>query len=248
MNGYAHRSGSPLSSWVRVLLLANTIIFLLSWLSPPERFNLLALNADDVFQRGAVWQLLTYMFLHATPGHLLMNMVSLAFLGPAVEWGLGRKPFIVLYLVSGVLGGLGFVLIDPAGRCVGASGAVFGVLAAFATLYPRQRMALVFMPLVALPAWLMVSLITLAEWFYLVDGVPGRVANSAHLAGAVAGGFYVWAARMAERRPARPKKPPKNDQVDDLLEKIATLGLHSLTRAERERLDRVSRERRSQGR
>ena len=248
MNMPQLRSYGSLTPCVRLLILANSVIFLLEWLSPGYRLHGLALNADDLFRRGYVWQLVTYMFLHASPGHVLMNMLSLGFLGPAVEWGLGRKNFLILYAVSGVLGGLGFALLDPVGRCVGASGAVFGVLAAFAALYPRQKMALIFLPFVALPAWLMVVIITLVEWSYLLHGVPGRVANSAHLAGAVAGWFYVRAILWARRRPPPAPPPVRHDSADDLLDKIAARGLHALTREERTRLDRVSRERRQRGR
>lgn len=219
----------------------------------------LALSAAGV-QRGRVWQLLTYMLLHGGVGHLLMNMLGLILLGPEVERRLGAFHFVALYIGSGVLGGLGYILIDPRHPCMGASGAVFGVMAAFAALFPRRPMMLVFLPFFTLPAWLMVTGILLIELGYLVQGSFGGIAHSAHLAGAVAGAVYAriagagaggaaaaWFERIrfamrSRRRSAALRDAGADDaETDRILDKIARQGLASLTPTERRRLEAASR-------
>ena len=96
---------------------------------------------------GEIWRLATYMFLHGGFWHLLLNMLPLAFFGRDVEERFGTPRFALLYFGSGMLGGLGWVLISGTGSelCIGASGAVFGVIGAFAAAFPdRQIMLLLF--------------------------------------------------------------------------------------------------------
>ncbi len=211
----------------------------------------LALSADGI-RHGRIWQVVTYLLLHGGFGHLLMNMVGLAMLGPEVERRLGTVHFVALYLGSGVLGGIGYLLIEPRFPCVGASGSVFGVMAAFAALYPRRPMMLVFLPFFSLPAWLMVLAIVALELGYLAQGVQGGIAHAAHLAGAAAGIVYARTAtgaldglnplrRLAAARPRRAGPPADGRALDELLDKISRSGLHSLTPAERRRLEEASR-------
>lgn len=84
---------------------------------------------------GAYWQLLTATFTHVFPMHLLMNMVSLWFLGPQVEAVIGRARFLALYLVSALAGSVAvYWLAAPDSTTLGASGAVFGLLGSLSIL------------------------------------------------------------------------------------------------------------------
>ena len=141
----------------------------------------------------ALWQPVTYMFLHGGFWHLFFNMLGLFFLGPETERVLGRRRFIGLYLICGLLGGLGWLLISgQRGICVGASGAVLGVLAAFAALFPdRPVTLLVFFVLpVTMRARTMALGLGVAT-LLMMFGQSGSIAHAAHLVGGLAGWLYV---------------------------------------------------------
>lgn len=207
-------------------------------------------------RQGMIWQPITYMFLHGGAVHLLLNMLILFFLGPEVEHALGSRKFLALYLVSGVLGGVGWLLIEayPLKMCVGASGAIFGVLGAFAALFPRRPITLLLFYVlpVTLEAWLMALALGVMELIYLLQPGAGGVANAAHLAGGVAGFFFVrglegdvptFLKRLWEGRRRRDAHPARDRKLDELLDKIAREGLQSLTPEERRWLDEESRRR-----
>jgi membrane associated rhomboid family serine protease len=88
---------------------------------------------------GEWWRLLTSAFLHYGPFHLLLNMLALWWFGSALERRIGSGRFIALYLVSGVAGSAGALLLDPTTPTVGASGAIFGILGAGLIMEQFQR-------------------------------------------------------------------------------------------------------------
>ena len=88
--------------------------------------------------QGQYWRLLTAAFLHYGPIHLLMNMFALYWFGSLLERRIGSGKFLLLYVVSGLAGSAGALLLDPLKPTVGASGAIFGVLGAGFVL-ERQR-------------------------------------------------------------------------------------------------------------
>ncbi len=131
----------PVTAW---LLKVNLAVYAVFWLLRLDGlYDLFALSFDGI-RRHYYWQPITYMFLHGGFTHLLFNMFTLYFLGPETERSMGSRHFLALYLLSGLLGGLGWIWLSPHpyAACVGASGAIFGILAAFATLYPRRRLTL----------------------------------------------------------------------------------------------------------
>ena len=248
----------PVTAW---LIKANVIVFLVFWfLQLDGLFDLLALSLSGI-RHGFFWQPLTYMFLHGGFWHLLFNMFTLYFLGPETERAMGSKHFLAMYLLSGVLGGLGWLWLSPKPylTCVGASGAIYGVLAAFATLYPRRRLTLLvfFIFPVTLMAWQLVIGLALVEFMLANDPASG-IAHTAHLAGAFTGFLYIdqlfenttlrrlWA-RLRDyvaQRPHTPRPsppPPDQAEVDRILDKITAQGIQSLTKEERQILHRASR-------
>ncbi len=199
--------------------------------------------------RGWLWQPLSYMFLHGGLFHLLLNMLVLFFLGPDTERTLGSRRFAILYVLGGLLGGLGWLLISARGAdvCIGASGAVFTVLGAFATLFPRRLMTVfvLFIP-ITLPAWQLALALGALELASLLQN-RGHIANAAHLMGIVVG--VVFALTVSGRVDVRtfrrfPRTPLVDDgaELDRILDKVARRGIGSLSRSERERLQRASRE------
>ena len=91
------------------------------------------LRAHEVAQ-GGWWRLLTAAFLHYGPIHLGINMFSLWILGAPLELRIGRGRFLLLYLVSGLAGSAGALLLDPNSATAGASGAIFGLMGAIFVL------------------------------------------------------------------------------------------------------------------
>ena len=232
---------------VQMLLVANVAAALIDWLIfPLSRFFSLSGNWWEHF---GVWELLTYQFLHQGPMHLFSNMLGLYFLGPDVERGLGTNRFFTLYFLSGILGGLGWSLLTPAWHhCVGASGAVFGVLGAYAALYPNRELILIIMPFKPIKAWVFVLLLGGYELMHTLGGPGGAVANSAHLSGGIAGYIYAltinrhdilrklrWKAKIRNAQP-----DITQGEIDRILDKAAAQGMHSLTRDERAKLKRAA--------
>ena len=219
-----------------LLIAANVIAFLMELtpsgqnvsasfaIIPNELFGVHVLGgpANGPFDRIAVpeWlTLVTYMFLHGDPVHLIGNMLFLWVFGDNVEDAMGHRRFIVFYLLCGIAGGLvhalsaelGFarLLLKSAGAVqagnvplIGASGAVAGVIAAYLMLHPYVRVWVVafrFIPLrvtamLALGAWI------LTQFFMLLIPEVGPVAWWAHIGGILTGAILI----VFMRRPGVP--------------------------------------------
>lgn len=186
----------PLTGIVKNLLIINVIFFIGIQLIPRDWAEMLPCHspATGLFQP---FQIITYMFTHFDLGHLFFNMLSLYFMGPIVEMTLGPKRFLGLYLISGLAGLAAHFLVyylpvfisgspAPHFAVLGASGAVFGVVIAFATLYPDRQLMLLFPP-IPIKAWLMAVILVAIGLFSGLTGAGGNVAHFAHLGGALAG-------------------------------------------------------------
>jgi membrane associated rhomboid family serine protease len=205
----------PRRSATTILLLVNVAVFLVE-LAASEFFNFpsaryLALSLDGIKQ-GYVWQLLTYQFMHAGPVHLFFNCWAIYLFGRDVEEALGRRPFLALYFISGIIGGAvqvlaGVVLHGPfAAPVVGASAAAFGLCAAFAMLFP-DRMLLLFFVLPIRVKYLLAVSALLA-----VVGIlrpSGGVAHAAHLGGMVTGMAFIRYASHWDWHWPRLRRPPR---------------------------------------
>ncbi|KAF7962704.1 rhomboid family intramembrane serine protease [Cupriavidus sp. UYMU48A] len=135
----------------------------------------------------APWQLLTYGFLHANLAHLAFNMLGLWMFGRNVEACLGSGRMLAVYLASLISAGLiqlavlGY--IAPAHMpTIGASGAVFGLLFAYARLFPRRIVVLLFPP-IPMPAWLFATVYAVLELFLGLADTRTGIAHFAHLGG-----------------------------------------------------------------
>jgi rhomboid-like protein len=191
---------------IKHLLIINLIVFFGAMIMQETGVFDSALLAfhypESVYFRP--YQIVSHMFMHGGMAHLFFNMLALAMLGPYVEAFLGAKRFLTLYLVSG-FGALGLHLLiwyfelsglstiefmalmqEREYGVVGASGAVYGVLAAFAFLFPNTRLMLLFPPIPVKAKYLVAALIA----FDLFSGVSGRgtgIAHFAHIGGALFG-------------------------------------------------------------
>jgi membrane associated rhomboid family serine protease len=140
-----------------------------------------------------IWQLITYQFMHGGFSHIFFNMLMLWMFGMEIENYWGSKKFLVYYLLCGVVAGLfqlfiNPLLVDTPAVTIGASGAVYGVLIAFALMFPDSYIFLYF--LVPIKAKYLIGFLIVLE-FMLVDSAQSNVAHLAHLGGALAGFLFI---------------------------------------------------------
>jgi uncharacterized protein len=137
------------------------------------------------------WTLVTAMFLHANFWHIFLNMFTLFIFGPYLENKIGGRRFLLVFLATGILGNIGYCLLEPnpfiAG--LGASGAIYGVMGALAILEPNLPLYMFF--LVPLPMWMFMFFWTLINLWGTLS-LAGGIGYSAHLVGIVAGGAYAY--------------------------------------------------------
>jgi membrane associated rhomboid family serine protease len=261
--------GFVVTPWVKRLLIANGVVFVIT-LAFPAMVRLLAFVPAEIFVRP--WTPFTYMFVHASFFHLLFNMLALFFFGPPLEGRWGGPEFLKFYLITGFSGAV-LSLLFPAYAIIGASGAIYGIMVAFAMFWPDNPIYIwgIF-PIKA--KWLVGFLVGFSLIASLGDSGSG-VAHLAHLGGAIAAFLYLrsgwapgqWGASPKPRKPRQwkvlssagetkeqePAKPPRSasrrpadvnaelDEVDRILDKISSEGLSSLTVDERRMLDEASR-------
>ena len=168
-----------------ILIGINLLVFLLTYIDP-ELERILAMNPLFVLKGGMYWQLFTYQFVHGGIAHILSNMIGLLFFGMAVERRTGSKEFLLLYLLSGTLCGvLSFALYVLTGTwyvfLMGASGAIFAILLAYAVLYPDSVVYI--WGIIPIPAPILVLGYAGLEVFYMIAGMNEGVAHSTHLIG-----------------------------------------------------------------
>jgi hypothetical protein len=148
------------------------------------------------------------MFLHGGLFHIILNMLGLFFFGPETERATGTIRFVILYLACGILGGIGWLIFTfghPAGFCIGASGAIFGILGAFAALFPNRPITLLVFFVLPVTMKARTMAIALAIFSLLASiSQPGNIAYSAHLIGGLAGYFYIALFYSAESGFVRP--------------------------------------------
>ena len=142
------------------------------------------------------YQFLTHIFLHGSELHLFFNMFALWMFGRPIEHALGKQRFLWFYLLCGVGAGLISMLVDEyvigqiyTGAMVGASGAIYGLLVAFAVMFPNFKVMLIFLP-VPIAAKYFVPILLLIDLSAGVTGISifgQNIAHFAHIGGAVIG-------------------------------------------------------------
>jgi membrane associated rhomboid family serine protease len=150
--------------------------------------NMIAFNPVDLTDPARIYTVLTSMFAHANLLHLMSNVFGLIFIGMVFEQRIGPRPFILLFLLSGLAGTLVFAGVhwnDGMFPVLGASGAISGVLGAFARLYPKEKMSIMLVPLPPMSIWVIVGIFFLIQLFLIPTSL--RIAYEAHLGGLAAG-------------------------------------------------------------
>ena len=144
-----------------------------------------------VWKKYFLWQLLTYIFLHGDFFHILFNLFSLWMFGGELENYWGSKKFLFYFLYCGIGAGICTVVFTPNEfiPVIGASGAIYGILLAFAWLFPNRPILIYF--LFPIPAKYMVIIFGLIELYSSRSGAGGGIAHLTHLGGFVFGFFYL---------------------------------------------------------
>jgi len=256
-----------MSPGVKNLILANIAVFLVSAVVGPSFYDHFGLVPRRVLEDRWVWQPVTYMFVHGGFFHLFFNVFMLWMFGMAIEAQWGTSEFLKFYFICG----LGVALVKlglwphSAVPLIGASGALFGLLVAFAMLYPEAVVYLYFF--IPVKAAHMAILCGLMEFFMMLGQGSGGVDHFAHLTGLGVGYLYIrWWSTLkirlksflpraapppgarrrqapAASRPApapTPKPAAGMEEVDRILDKILASGMSSLTEEERDVMRRYS--------
>ncbi len=254
---------------VRTLLIINGAVFFLQLFlratSPSlsrwfERF--FALIPVNVVYMGFIWQFVTYQFLHGGLLHILFNMFMLWMFGVELERIWGAAGFLRFYLLCGVAGGLGMVVFNYGDTpVVGASGAILGLLGAFALYWP-DRMVYVWG---ILPVKIKHLVAVLAVISLLAGMSSGRagIAHMAHLFGLLTGLFYAWAGdprkpllallynffqqqkikkKKREWKEEEKRKQEMVREADEILDKLNRTTWENLSHREKKRIKEISEE------
>jgi membrane associated rhomboid family serine protease len=248
---------------VRWLLIINIGMFVLQQIAGraiphadrPDYVSYLGLVPSSFLGKGFLWQIVTYMFLHGGVIHILFNMLFLWMMGSELERHWGSREFLKYYFVTGCGAGLVNVLFQPHAdtSTIGASGAIFGLIIAFALAFPERELLLYFF--IRIKAKYFAILVGVLELVALL-ALPGSgIARFAHLGGLVIGYAYLkrekltyplrlqaarWRARRGDRaqRRAEERAESQRREIDRILDKISTRGMDSLSAREKDFLER----------
>jgi membrane associated rhomboid family serine protease len=196
-------------SAVLVLIAANVVMYLLQLSAHGQLEILLALWPLQPFEGQHLfrpWQIITYSFLHDPSGfyHLFFNMLGLWMFGAEIERYVGPARLLGCYFASVVTAALAQLLIPfiggaTPGYTIGASGGVFGLLLAYAVMFPHRKVVPLIPP-IPMPAWLFATIYACLELFLGVTGTMSGVAHFAHLGGMVGSALVLMQWRASARR------------------------------------------------
>ena len=179
--------GSGLTPAVKNLLIANVAAFVISILAEQAGYGgwigLLMLTPYAVTRHLLLWQLVTYMFLHAGFFHILFNMFALWMFGSELERTWGTRRFVQYYFLTGIGAGLTLILVSPSSTVatLGASGAIYGLLLAYGVLFPDRLILLYF--LIPIRAKYFVMIMGGIEFLSALSTPGSLVSHVAHLGG-----------------------------------------------------------------
>jgi membrane associated rhomboid family serine protease len=224
--------------------------------------QIFGVSRAGVFQRFMIWQPLTYLFLHGGLWHLIWNMFALWVFGCDVERAWGTRRFLFYYFLTGVGAGLCILCLgEPNVPTIGASGAVLGVLVAFAMFFPNRMITLLLffvLPVRVKAKHLAIGYAALTFFYLIGSPSAGGISHLGHFGGMAIGYLYV---RYSDRFRSRfddgvrtlkaprfkmprvkfvSKKEHTRKDIDAILDKIAAQGMDSLTDEEREALRKAS--------
>jgi len=251
---------------VRILIITNVAVFLVNMLLDGRLTPLLGLSPVDATLGLKLWQFVTYMFVHENLTHILFNMLALWMFGGPVEEAMGSRKFATYYFICGIGAAICTCIFSWSSLSIGASGAIYGLLAAFGMLFPEATVLVFFIfPMRAKYFVLLFAGIELFVTLSSVNNPKDQIAHFAHLGGLLTGYLYLKyhyhleelysAARIQrkirsvqkEKERVQAKQEQKrvhdemlNKHVDIILDKIRESGMDSLSKEEHDMLNLAS--------
>jgi len=262
--------GGGLTPVVKYLLIFNIAVYFIQVIFYLRTQNSLAfflgLQPYDIIHHFKIWQFGTYLFLHSEGSifHIFFNLFTLWIFGCEVERWMGSKKFLRYYLISGVGAGIFHILFNWGSQTpvIGASGAIYGILVAFAVIFPDRIVTLLlfFVLPVSLKAKHLVAIFVGISLFSSIVGVFGKtdsVAHFAHLGGAFVGylmlrgnvllGKLLRKIRLVQQKQKMASEQKRNqtiqekrEQVDRILDRINEVGYEGISEQEKQDLKNAS--------
>jgi membrane associated rhomboid family serine protease len=202
LSSYSFGPG-PLSTALKGLIGANVAMFFAQQIVLPLTSEL-GLIPGLVIQRFWVWQVFTYMFLHGNLLHILFNMLALWMFGTELERIWGTRYFLKFYFVTGVGAAILTVFLSVlpfdfsrglyASNIIGASGAIYGLLLAYALYFPNRPIYMYF--LFPVPAKIFVLIMGAIAFYASLSGAAGGTANATHLGGLLVAYLFLKTPRL----------------------------------------------------
>jgi membrane associated rhomboid family serine protease len=265
------RFGGPMTPGVKWLMILNGGIFLIQQIAGLVAPNMLeavfGVSHDGFIGSFMIWQPFTYMFLHGGWMHIFFNLLALWMFAGELELVWGRTKFIRYYMLSGLGAGLfiafmnyiAFLKYGSSAVTIGASGAIYAILLAYAVLWPNREVLLYF--LIPVKIKYLVIAFGLMEFFGTLSsssGTGGNISHIGHLGGIISGFILIKLMRrpavsgqnkisffenLNKKNRLNAKKKVIDNRIeakriiDELLGKIARSGMSSLTPDEKKKLE-----------
>ena len=246
-------------SGVKLLLIANVLVFIITELSGQKSslFLFFGLVPNMIWSQLKIWQLFTYLFIHGGFFHIFINLFVLWMFGKDLEQEWGKKDFLVFYFVCGI--GAGFITVllglNSFVPIVGASGAIYGLLVAYGFTYPNRLVYLY--GLFPLKVKHMVIGLGVIAFFASLSASRSNVSHITHLSGMIIGLIFMYfnlhwnEVKMwyyqnrlinITRRTVEKNEEEKimRQRVDEILDKLNKAGWESLTEREERFLNHAS--------
>lgn len=257
--GFGPMGGIP--PGIKNIIFLNAIIFIMQVLNQSLEqviFRNFALIPSEIIYHFKIWQLVTYMFLHGGFWHIFFNMFILWMFGSELEREWGTKEFLKYYFITGVGAGI-FNLLLSSAATIGASGAVYGVMLAYALRYPDRLVYIYF--LFPVKVKYLMTFLVLVSFFSTFGSSGDGIAHAAHLGGIIVGFAYLkyWVIlykikrkipniSFGKKQKTNMKYTKGSDNkteyyrrvIDELLDKINRVGYLNLTDEEKKILEEGS--------
>jgi len=190
----------------------NFFVFFLESILPFNVINILGLVPESAIHQGMVWQFVTFLFVHGGFMHIFLNMFVLFMFGPTIEMEFGKKKFLIFYLICGIGSALLHIflvftyptLTNPENIAaamttplIGASGAVMGLLTAFAIMFPKRIIFFNFIPMPAIAFLIIYGAIELLSG---ISGIETGVAHFGHLGGIATALILLYGFKFKKRK------------------------------------------------
>lgn len=265
------RIGGPVTPGVKMLMIINGVVFLMQQIAglfiPNAMEYFLGISHNGFINNLMLWQPFTYMFLHGGWMHIIFNLLGLWMFAGELELVWGRQKFIRYYLLSGLGAGffiammnyIAFTKYGSPAVTIGASGAIYAVLLAYAILWPNREVLLYFLFPVKIKY--LVLAFGLMEFFGTLSsttGAGGNISHIGHLGGIISGFILIrlsvrpgvtkktgvsffekWKKknRLEKKKKVIDARIEAKRVIDELLAKIARSGMASLTSDEKKKLE-----------